>query len=414
MVIHDRRGLGALLGTQAVALVPLLLSIGHGGLRFPAYRVDLDVYRLGASVLLHGGDLYGTLPLTGDGQQLPFTYPPFAALLLVPLALVPYWLACLAMTLLTVGLLAMVLVVVLRSLGVPNGRHRWLVFGSLLLAAEVIEPVRTAIYAGQIDVLVMALVVPDLLTDRPRWPRGLLIGVAAAVKLTPAVFVLYLVLRRDRSAVLTAVLSFVAASGIGFLCAGADSTRYWTGLAFDDTRVGNPWYAGNQSLLGVLSRFGVSSPALWLTLVAATVTVTALGMRRALAAGRATVALGLNAVCGLLVSPISWSHHWVWIVVVLPAWAVLGRRAAVALAGGGMLLFLVAPQWWWPRGGTAEQHWNVVAQVSGNGYVCFGVMLLVTALFGIDANAGQPGDDRTTGSSPGLTRTGYGPDTGVK
>ncbi|HEX4703913.1 MAG TPA: glycosyltransferase 87 family protein [Pseudonocardiaceae bacterium] len=390
MVIRDRRrGLGALLVLQAVVLVPLLVSIGPRGPRFPAYRVDLDVYRLGATALLHGGDLYGTLPLTGDGQHLPFTYPPFAALLLVPFALVPYWLACLAMTLLTVGLLATVLFAVLRSLGtLPTGRRRWPVFGALLLAAEVIEPVRTAIYAGQVDVLVMALVVADVLVRRPRWPRGLLIGVAAAIKLTPAVFVLYLLLRRDRRAALTAGLSFVVTSGLGFLFARNDSIRYWTGLAFDDTRVGQPWYAGDQSLLGVLSRLGVASPASWLALVALTVTVTVLGMHRALAARRQVLALSLNAVCGLLVSPISWSHHWVWIVVVLPAFAVLPRRMPVALGGG--VLAMVAPQWWWPRGGTAEQHWNVIEQLTGNGYVWFGAALLVLAVVGTGTNGERP------------------------
>jgi alpha-1,2-mannosyltransferase len=146
-------------------MVPLLVSISHGRLRFPAYRVDLDVYRLGATALLHGGGLYGTLPLTGDGQHLAFTYPPFAAVLLAPLAVVPYWLACVVLTVLTVGLLAMVLAAVLRSLdALPTGRRRGLAFGALLLLAEVVEPVRNAIFAGQIDVLLMALVALDVLT----------------------------------------------------------------------------------------------------------------------------------------------------------------------------------------------------------------------------------------------------------
>jgi len=377
----------ALPALQLVALVALLMSFTGGKLRFPGYRVDLDVYRLGSAVLLHGGALYGALPPTQDGQELLFTYPPFAAILLAPLAVMPYWLACVAMTLLTVGLLAAVLMVVLRSVNLlPAGSRRWLVPGGALLAAEALEPVQRTVFAGQVDVLLMALVALDILVDTPRWPRGMLIGLAAALKLTPAIFVLYFLLRKDGRAVLVAGLSWLAATAAGFLFAGADSVRYWTSSVFDTGRVGGPLYAGNQSLLGLLTRLGVPAPertVLWLMLAAGTVALTVAGMRRALSARHFAVALGLNALCGLLISPISWTHHWVWIVVILLGWGALARQARhpvpLALTGAGLMLFLVAPQWWWPRGGTAESHWNVVEQLTGNGYVLFGILLLVAA-----------------------------------
>jgi alpha-1,2-mannosyltransferase len=373
-----------LIAAHVLALAALLVSFTNGRPRFPAYRVDLDVYRLGSAVLLHGGALYGTLPSTQDGQHLPFTYPPFAAILLSPLTLMPYWTAGVVMTLLTLGLAAVVLVVVLRSLdALPTGSRRWVVLGALLLLAEVVEPLRTAVYAGQVDVLLMALVALDVLVDTPRWPRGLLVGLAAALKLTPAVFVLYFLLRRDRRAAAVAGLSFLVATRIGFLCAGSDSVRYWTGLVFDDTRIGDPAYASNQSWLGMLTRTGLPATQrteLWLALAAVTVALTVVGMRRALAARQHTVALGLNAVCGLLISPISWSHHWVWVVVVLPGWIVLGRRTGrrlpLVLGYGGLALFLAAPQWWWPYGGGVEHGWNVVQQLTGASYVYYGAALL--------------------------------------
>lgn len=333
-----------LFGTQAVAVVVLLVSFSGGRLRFPAYRVDLDVYRLGATVLLHGGALYGTLPATQDGQHLAFTYPPFAALLLTPFALLPYWAACVLMTLLTIGALA----VVLRCVG----PFRWQA-GALLLA-ECLEPVRSALYAGQVDVLLMALVVLDVLVVAPRWPRGALVGVAAAVKLTPAVFVLYFLLRRDFRAAGRAGVSFAVCTGIGFLLARQDSVAYWTRFVFDDTRVGDPAYVANQSWLGVLTRLGVPDrTGLWLALVVVTIAVTVVGMRRA----PDELALGLNAVCGLLITPISWTHHWVWIVVLLPA---LGRW----LAAGGLVLFVASPHWWWHE-----------PLVTGD-YVWFGALVL--------------------------------------
>ncbi|MEQ0560179.1 glycosyltransferase 87 family protein [Amycolatopsis sp. NEAU-NG30] len=376
--MRDRLGNKYVLaGVQLLVLAAMLVSYNRGHWRFPAYRVDLDVYRLGSGALLHGQAVYGTLPPTGDGQLLLFTYPPIAAVVLAPLALLPYWVACLALTLLTLGLLAVVLRTVLGT------SYAW----PLLVAAEILEPVLRTVYAGQIDLLLLTLVVLDVLVAAPRWPRGLLIGLAAAIKLTPAIFLLYFLLRRDGRAALTAVLTFAAATAAGFLLAGADSVRYWTGALWDTGRVGEPTYAGNQSLLGLLARAGVPADARtawWLPLAAVVLVLTALGMRRALAAGETTVALGLNAVGGLLVSPISWTHHWVWAVVVLLGWAGLARRTRrrgfAVLAGAGAVLFVAGPQWWWPRGGEVERHWTFVQQLTGNGYVLFGLALLVTAL----------------------------------
>jgi alpha-1,2-mannosyltransferase len=393
-----------LLGAQALVLATLLVSYNDGRWRFPAYRVDLDVYRLGSAALLHGHALYGTLPPTGDGQLLLFTYPPFAAIVLAPLAVLPYWAACLVVTAGTLGLLAVVLVTVLRALG---ARCDWRRAGALLLAAEVLEPVLRTVYAGQLDLLLLALVVLDVLVDTPRWPRGLLIGLAAAIKLTPAVFLLYLLLRRDTRAAVTGVVTFLAATALGFLLAGADSVRYWTGALWDTGRVGEPTYAGDQSLLGLLARAGVPADARtawWLPLVAVVLVLTALGVRRALAAGEKIVALGVNAVGGLLVSPISWTHHWVWAVVVLLGWAELARRTRrrgfAVVAGVGAVLFVAGPQWWWPRGGEVERDWTFLQQLTGNGYVLFGLTVLVTAAL---VRFPRPADDLSGAVPAGAT-----------
>lgn len=387
-----RRWLGnkyVLLGAQLLLLVPLLVSVTGGRLRFPAYRVDLDVYRLGSAALLHGDALYGTLPRTQDGQFLLFTYPPFAAIVLTPLTVLPYWLACLLLTLLTLGLLAVVLSTVLGALGVlPPGLRGWRRITAVLLLAEVLEPVLRTVYAGQIDLLLLALVVLDVLVDTPKWPRGLLIGIAAAVKLTPAVFLLYFLLRRDTRAAVTAVVTFLAATALGFLL-----MRRRLGPVLDGRALGHR-PRRRADLHAATSRCwacwpGSASPAdartaWWLPLVVVVLVLTAWGVRRALAAGERTIALGVNAVGGLLVSPISWTHHWVWAVVVLLGWAELARRTRrrgfAVFAGVGAVLFVAGPQWWWPRGEQVERHWTFVQQLTGNGYVLFGLSLLLTAV----------------------------------
>jgi alpha-1,2-mannosyltransferase len=384
-------GLAALAVANLAAVTFFLLSYSRHGIGFGPYRIDLDVYRIGARAWLRGGSLYGRLPPTQAGSRLPFTYPPIAAVLLAPLALVPMVVAGTALTLVTIGLLVAVLRLFLDRLD-EAGAARATALGWLLLpAALFLEPVRNTLTFGQVNVILMALVAFDCLADTPSWPRGVLTGLAAAVKLTPAVFVLFFLLRRDYRAAATAGLSFAAATGLGFALAGRDSVRYWTSSVFQAGRVGQPDYAGNQSLRGVLARAGLSphAPAglaAWLVLSAAVLVVTGLGMRRALAAGEPCLALSLNAFAALLISPISWSHHWVWCVPALLSLASLARRhrsrLAATAAACGLVIFAAGPQWWFPHGAGRELRWAPWEQAAGSAYVLFAVVVLILAACG--------------------------------
>ena len=207
----------------------------------------------------------------------------------------------------------------------------WWAVWWLLPAALFLEPVRNTLNYGQVNVALMALVSADCLVVAPRWPRGALVGIAAAVKLTPAAFVLFFLLRRDWRAAGLAALSFCACAGIGFLLAWHDSVEYWTSVIFQASRPGSPAYAANQSIQGVLARAGLDphSPAgavTWLVLSAVVVALACLGMRRAFAASADAWALSLNAFACLLISPISWSHHWVWGETAVLTLAILGWR----------------------------------------------------------------------------------------
>jgi alpha-1,2-mannosyltransferase len=368
--------------TLAAVTIFLLSYSGHG-IGFGPDHIDLDVYRLGSQAWLHGRNLYGHLPRTPSGLRLGFTYPPIAAVLLAPLALIPATVAGTVMTLVTVALLGAVLRLFLRRVTGTSGAAGW-----LLPAALFLEPVRSTLSFGQVNVILMALVTFDALVVAPRWPRGALTGLAAAVKLTPAVFVLYFLLRRDYRAAGTAALSFAAAMAAGFAVAGPDSVRYWTGAVFQVDRIGQPLYAFNQSILGVLARAGLNphGPAgesAWLALSAVVLVVAALGMRRALAAGQDALALSLNALAALLISPISWSHHWVWCVPLLVTLAAGGRRRARLLAAAGLVMFAAGPQQWLPHTRNLELRWAPWEQALGSSYVLFAVLVLVLAACGL-------------------------------
>jgi alpha-1,2-mannosyltransferase len=379
-----RRPALAGLAVVNLAVIAWFLLSFRRGMSAYVYRVDLDVYRLGATVWRHGGKLYGQLPVLRFGRHLPFTYPPIAAVALIPFALVPFGLASAAMTMLTIAALAFVLVVTLHSLDVRPDTH---LVCALLPLALILEPVRSTLNYGQINVVLMALVVLDCLVDTPRWPRGVLVGIAAAIKLTPAAFVLFFLLRGDRRAALTAAAAFLVATGAGFLLAWHDSVRFWTTTVFDTRRIGGITYAANQSITALLDRLGIEPAALGLLLGAALLGMAALGMRRAFAARRPTWALGLNAFGALPAAPVSWSHHWVWTAPLLlttgvNAWRTR-TRTAIALTAGGTLLFVLSPHWWWH----SADPWTTWRLLLGDAYLFTAVAVVAHATFG---RAGPP------------------------
>ncbi|MDQ2876033.1 MAG: glycosyltransferase 87 family protein [Actinomycetota bacterium] len=379
------------------AVTFFLLSFRHG-IGFGPYREDLSVYRAGGRVWLSGGDLYRQLATPGGKLRLPFTYPPIAAVLFSALSLVPRVVAVTGMTLATVGLLGVVLWVFLRRLDWPGGWSLW-ALAWLVPPALFIEPVRNTLWLGQINVVLMALVSLDCLAKTPRWPRGVLVGLAAAVKLTPVAFVLFFLLRRDCRAAGTGVASFAAVSGAGCLLAWHDSIRYWTSTVFQTSRTGGLAYAGNQSVQAVLARAGLdprtaAGAAAWLALSALVLAAACWGMRHAFAVGEDCWALSLNAFAALLISPISWSHHWVWCGPALLTLAVLGRRhhswLSLVTAAFGVAVFAAAPQWWFPSGADRELRWAAWQQAIGSSYVIFAAFVLALSAYAKLALARKP------------------------
>lgn len=399
--VGERSGRGRAVALCALVLLVFavsLITVSNGKLNFDVYRVDLNVYRLGGRAWLNDKDLYGQLPLTRNGLDLGFTYPPISAIVMSPLAMVPARLAGILITAVTLGLLLSVIVLFLRTARIAEGQRSWRLAAALLPVAALFEPVRTNLAYGQINVILMALVATDCLlpstwwriAGRPvGWPRGALVGVAAALKLTPGMFVLYFLARRQWRAAITSVASFFAVTGIGALCAPQDSHEYWTKMVFDTGRIGPLVFAGNQSLNGFLYRTRLTGSAehdAWLAIAAVVGVFGVVAIFRAARAGRQLLALSLTACTTLLVSPVSWSHHWVWAAPIVLTGALAAYRArnrvALALFGGGLLLFIASPQWWFPGTENRELHWAWWEQVIGSGYVWAALGALITIAVG--------------------------------
>lgn len=369
--------------------VPLLAALALA-IEFPwrfEAHLDLEVYRLGLQAWWHGQDIYGPLPLTSAGESLPFIYPPFAIVALAPLAVLPWDPAVVVLFTANLACVAGTLFLVTRRAWPQGGRR-----GALLVAAAavpvamVLEPVRETFAFGQVNLLLMGLVAADCLTARPRWPRGLGVGLAAAIKLTPLAFVLFFLVRKDYRAATTTVVTALAASALGFVIDPRGSVRYWFGgLAGAGGMSGSP-YRTNQSIEAVLVRTGLpaGTAKLWWIAVALVLLVLAVAaMRRS----EPVVALMANAGFALLASPISWSHHWVWVAPALLVMVCYGIRrsrerawaAAAGWWGSAALtgtLCTVAPFRYLSAHDKPGMVWTTLEQLPGNAYALLGTLLL--------------------------------------
>ncbi|MFB9906017.1 glycosyltransferase 87 family protein [Allokutzneria oryzae] len=306
--------------------------------------VDLNVYRAAGEVVLAGRPLYEG-PIT---YQMEWTYTPFAALLFVPFGVVP--IIPLAAVVTAAHMLLVIPAVSLswRALGYRSDRA--LLLASVLMAAAALwlDPVWLTVALGQVNIVLMMLVLLDVSRFQgSRW-QGVLIGIAAGVKLTPLIFVVYLLVTGRFRAAGTALASFAGTIAVGFLVLPHDSTRYWGGVFLSSNRIGGSASTSNQSISGMLARFGVTGgtmTTLWLVLAGI---AGALGMWLAAWAyrrGEDLLAVTVVGLTGTTVSPFSWEHHWVWFVPLLvylvhlartgagrPGWWVVGGVYALTFA----------------------------------------------------------------------------------
>jgi alpha-1,2-mannosyltransferase len=372
---------------------------------------DLQVYLGGArQAVTRPGRLYSWTYQGHPGIQ--FTYPPFAALVFRAGLALPFRALMAVATAVSVLALGATVAVAFRALG-WRGAAR---LGATLLVTALAlwtEPVQRALFLGQVELVLMALVTWDLCQPAGRRWQGAATGVAAGIKLVPLLFIVYLVLtRRFRQAAVAAGV-FAATVAIGFAALPSASVAWWLGGDF--LQAGRTGFVGgqqNQSLRGLVTRLagsvgGGTRP--WLVLA---VLVGGAGLTAAVTLHRRGYPLAGLLTCaltGLLVSPISWDHHWVWLAPGLALLADAGTRAAgrargawFALAAGLCAVFAAWPDFWRPAAGLLnggligyapasawaygdspayrEYHWHGLQLLAGNLEVASGLAALAVAL----------------------------------
>lgn len=353
---------------MAVAIVVLAL-LSRRSTTFWTF-IDLSVYRDGAAQLLEDHSVYDV-----PAGLLGFTYPPFAALVFVPIQVIGEYPADVLMTLLSVAAYAVVAVVLGRQMRLQP----WVTVVVVGLGGLALQPLQYNLWLGQINLVLMVLVLLDAFA-MPRAFKGALIGVAAGIKLTPGIFVLYYVLRRDWASARRTVLWFLGTVVLGFVVAPVDSGRYWAHLMFNTNRIGDIVFGDNQSIYGVMARvLGTPKPprALYLVLALAVLSLAVLAAKRQLAQGSDLGAVVCLAIGGLLASPVSWTHHWVWVVPALLIWFARGQ---LVLAMIGAVTALLAPMYFTPlQDGREFGHtwWQAVLCAS---YVILGLAFLISML----------------------------------
>lgn len=371
---------------------------------------DLRVYRGAVRWWLQGRPLYDfVLPHTSKG----FTYPPFAVLVLLPVAIGSQTAAEVLLTLVSAALVVLTTWMLLAPVTARHGWPRGFVVALAVPLVLALEPVRETLGWGQVGLILLALVLADVAALRSGRPwAGVALGLAAAIKVTPGLFVVYLLLSGRRRPAAVAASTFLAATALAFALSPRDSVHFWTRALWQTGRVGAADRTSDQSLMGLLARLADPHPPdrlLWALVAAA---VAGAGLVRAVRAARAgdeLTGVTLTGLLSCLLSPIAWTHHFVWVV---PAVVVLVDVAAgtpsssgLHARGSAIAAVLVACVFgssliWFFAGATAEGA-GVLPVLGENAYLLVSVGLLaLTPIRDVRAPARTPARPRPVGWSP--------------
>lgn len=331
----QRKQIAIVVGLAVAALAfDAAFAVRHG-------FFDLNVYYGAINYWAHGhGELYDFIR---EGSTYGFTYPPFAAIAMLPMAVVPWPVAIVLSCVATAAATALVVWWLI-------GKRGWFVVGVVLALLIAFEPMRETFLFGQVNMLLVALVAGDLLfgvSQGRKW-AGIGIGLATAVKLTPGLFILYLLITKRFKAAFVAMGTAAVVTLVAAAISPNAAREFFTQALWDTDRVGALSFVSNQSLQGVVARLDPAHPDkyLWLVLVVGVLVVWVWKSRRAAAAGDEAAGLALTGVVSCLISPVTWVHHLVWLV---PALLLLYDRGRAWLAGGLYVLLCTRLVWAFDR-----------------------------------------------------------------
>ncbi|MEV6284216.1 glycosyltransferase 87 family protein [Kribbella sp. NPDC051770] len=358
-------------------------------------QYDLRVYVVSAQAFLNGQDIYTAHLAYPKDMALGFTYPPFAALVFAPVALLGTSGGRVLMSLLNASALLVIGMVTLRALRPQWTRYRVAAIGMAVGAAGVaLEPVRSTFDLGQVNLILTALLLVDLLGHLPPRFRGVLVGVVTGIKLTPGIFIVYLLVTRRYREAATAAAATVGTMVAGAIAMPDASRQFWGHYIFDPSRPGATHFISNQAWRGVFARIngGIDGIApYWMLAVAITLALGFFVVRKAYEQGLVVESVLLTSLVGVLVSPISWTGHWVWALPIIAVLTHHALRLRSKAAGGLALAWLVTTAfglpWHTPYLGDKEYTHHGLQLVAGNSYALCAVATIGLALYGLRRRA---------------------------
>ncbi|SFD87046.1 alpha-1,2-mannosyltransferase [Actinopolyspora alba] len=374
------------------------------------YWPDHGVYRWAVESWLNGWDVMPSGATVTNEDPLPWVYPPFALLPLTPLAVLPLKVDIALLYALNAVALVTTFYLVFRRTWSRGDPLLCFAFSVALARISLfLEPVFGCFAQGQINILLMGVVAADCLVLNPRWPRGMLVGIAAAIKLVPGAFLLFFLLRKNFRAAGTVVLTAFLATLLGFLVDFEASVKYWFTQGPAAAAFGSP-LRSNQTVLAVLSRTdlsGLAQVSLWVLICAVLGAATVYCVRNASGA----LALAIIGLVALLVSPTSWSNHWVWLAPALLFMVLYGLRSRSKLWLATAVVSVSVTHWApfveLPLNRHLMLHLPPVDQVRAASFVILGVSLVVLTTFSLlRSSRGVPGREPSARYLASLVRTG--------
>lgn len=379
ILLFRRWWLGAV-GLSLLVLAAWLLPVANAG----EMADDLRIYRGAIDSMLHGHGLYDFMMPVATGAS-PFLYPPFAALIMLPTQAIPLGSVETAWILFQMAMTVVVVLLMVRGASWTGQRAVPAVAWALFLLSA---PVMYDINLGQISLPIVLLVLADVIALPPRW-RGMLIGVAGAIKLTPMFFVPYFLITRQWRAAINASAAFGVSMLIGFAALPHESVRYWTSVVFNSSRIPNLGSPRNLTILGDLKMWRVQDSVqgpVWAFLALSVALLALWAGWRHYRDGKPVAAAIVIGVATTAIGPIAWNHHLVWLIVAGVYMALSGTRRT-SVIGWVLLTISILPSPIWPR----EEDPTMWRQLAGM------IPLILTVWLSV---AGLPRSTRTVKFEP--------------